>query len=107
MHSPTMPHDPAQPETGSLFEDWFDPIESGPREKVRDFIEEMIRSELDTVLARPRYARRPQAEHADRRIGHHRSPARQPPAHSDGYLRADRDQGAFAAASCAPGRTSE
>ncbi len=65
MHSPTTPHDPAQPETACLFEDWFDPIESGLREKVRDFIEEMIRSELDAVLARPRYARRTPAEHAD------------------------------------------
>ena len=53
MYSPTTPHDPAQPETACLFEDWFDPIESGLREKVRDFIEEMIRSELDAVLARP------------------------------------------------------
>ena len=59
MHSPTTPHAPAQPEAASLFEDWFDPIESGLRERVRGFIEEMIRSELDAALARPRYARRP------------------------------------------------
>src|SRR5215212_970972 len=56
MPSPTMPHTPAQPAT-PLFEDWFDPIETGLREKVRGFIEAMIRSELDAVLARPRYAR--------------------------------------------------
>jgi putative transposase len=56
MHSPITPHDPAQPAT-PLFEDWFDPIETGLREKVRGFIEAMIRSELDAVLARPRYAR--------------------------------------------------
>jgi hypothetical protein len=53
VNSPTTPHSPVQPETACLFEDWFDPIESG----LRDFIEEMIRSELDAVLARPRYAR--------------------------------------------------
>ncbi len=51
MHNPTTPYHPAQPETASLFEDWFDPIESGLRERVRGFIEEMIRSELDAVLA--------------------------------------------------------
>ena len=56
MPSPITPHDPAQPAT-PLFEDWFDPIETGLREKVRGFIEAMIRSELDAVLARPRYAR--------------------------------------------------
>ena len=40
-----------------LFEDWFDPIETRLREQVRAFIEELIRGELDTALARPRYAR--------------------------------------------------
>jgi putative transposase len=44
-----------------LFDDWFDPIETGIRERVRTFIEEMIREELDTALARPRYGRRAQA----------------------------------------------
>src|SRR5260221_10762314 len=46
-----------------LFDDWFDPIESGIRDRVRELIEEMIRSELDAVLSRPRYGRR--AEPAD------------------------------------------
>ena len=41
-----------------LFDNWFDPIEIGLRERVRSFIEEMIRAELDAVLARPRYGRR-------------------------------------------------
>jgi putative transposase len=41
-----------------LFDDWFDPIEMGLRERVREFIEEMIRGELDAVLSRPRYGRR-------------------------------------------------
>ncbi len=46
-------------ETAShLFDDWFDPIEAGIRDRVREFIEEMIRGELDAVLSRPRYGRR-------------------------------------------------
>ena len=58
MPSDTTKPDAVQPGAAAcLFEDWFDPIESGLRERVRGFIEEMIRSELDAVLARPRYAR--------------------------------------------------
>jgi|SRR6202167_5001741 putative transposase len=41
-----------------LFDDWFDPIETGIRDRARELIEEMIRSELDAVLSRPRYGRR-------------------------------------------------
>jgi putative transposase len=44
--------------SSQLFDDWFDPIETGIRDRVRGFIEEMIRSELDAVLSRPRYGRR-------------------------------------------------
>jgi putative transposase len=40
-----------------LFDDWFDPIESEVRDRARQFIEELIRSELDAALARPRYGR--------------------------------------------------
>ena len=50
-----------QPATGTspaLLDDWFDPIEAGLRQRVRGFIEEMVREELDGVLARPRYGRR-------------------------------------------------
>src|ERR1700688_4644098 len=46
-----------------LFDDWFDPIESGIRDRVRGLIEEMIRGELDAALSRPRYGRR--AGHAE------------------------------------------
>jgi hypothetical protein len=38
-----------------LFDNWFDPIESEVRARAREFIEEMIRGELETMLARPRY----------------------------------------------------
>ena len=40
-----------------LFEGWIDPIESNVRTRVRTFIEELIREELDAALARPRYGR--------------------------------------------------
>jgi transposase-like protein len=43
-----------------LFEGWIDPIESNVRARVRTFIEELIREELDAALARPRYGRRGQ-----------------------------------------------
>jgi hypothetical protein len=42
---------------GHLFDNWFDPIESGLRERVREFIEALICDELDAALARPRYGR--------------------------------------------------
>jgi hypothetical protein len=41
-----------------LFDDWFDLIEAGIRDRVREFIEEMIRGELDAVLSRLRYGGR-------------------------------------------------
>ncbi len=61
MTTATMKSDLLQgPSTASsqLFDDWFDPIETRIRDQVRGLIEEMIRSELDAVLARPRYGRR-------------------------------------------------
>ena len=43
--------------TAHFFDNWFDPIESAVRERVRGLIEELIHGELDTVLVRPRYGR--------------------------------------------------
>jgi putative transposase len=40
-----------------LFDSWFDPIETEVRGRARQFIEELIRGELDAALARPRYGR--------------------------------------------------
>jgi transposase-like protein len=40
-----------------LFDNWFDPIETEVRARAREFIEELIRGELDAVLVRPRYGR--------------------------------------------------
>ena len=60
MTSITTKPDSSQPAAemaAHLFDDWFDPIETEVRERAREFIEEMIRGELDAVLARPRYGR--------------------------------------------------
>lgn len=48
-----------------LFDDWFDPIETIVRERARELIEELIRSELDAALARPRYERSKKADHEE------------------------------------------
>jgi hypothetical protein len=40
-----------------LFDDWFDPIEAGVRDRVRGFIQAMIEGELDETLMRLRYGR--------------------------------------------------
>lgn len=37
-----------------LFDNWFDPIENGVRERVRGFIETMLEEELESALSRPR-----------------------------------------------------
>src|SRR5712672_1540995 len=61
-----------------LLDDWFDPIEAGLRDRVREFIQAMIEAELEAALSRPRYARRPKeaSENASGITGHrhgHRS----------------------------------
>ena len=48
-----------------LLDDWFDPIETGLRDRVRELIQTMIESELEAVLSRSRYARRPKADPAN------------------------------------------
>ncbi len=44
-------------EAATLFagEAWFDPIETGIRERVRGFIEELVERELEAALGRGRY----------------------------------------------------
>jgi hypothetical protein len=48
-----------------LFDDWFDPIEAGVRDRVREFIHAMVEGELDAALMRPRYGRRSQSSSGD------------------------------------------
>src|SRR3981081_1988578 len=57
---------PAAEMAVDLFDNWFDPIETEVRARAREFIEEMIRGELDTVLARPRYSRSRKAGNEER-----------------------------------------
>ena len=60
MTSVTTKPDSSQPAAETavyLFDNWFDPIEGGLRDRVREFIHAMIEGELDIALSRPRYAR--------------------------------------------------
>src|SRR5215216_5659118 len=64
----TTKSDCSQPATNTavhLFDDWFDPIEAGLRDRVREFIQAMVEGELDTVLMRPRYGRRSKSTGGD------------------------------------------
>jgi putative transposase len=60
MTSHTTKPDSVQPvddAASRLFDNWFDPIETEVRARAQEFIEELIRGELDAALARPRYGR--------------------------------------------------
>ena len=62
-NSTKSPIQGSQAETAvDLLDDWFDPIEIGLRDRVRALIQTMIESELEAVLSRSRYARRPKAD---------------------------------------------
>src|SRR5947208_16656175 len=75
MTNVTMKSDSFEPATDTaahLFDNCFDPIESGLRERVREFIEVLICSELDAALARPRYGRAKSDGACSAGIGGHR-----------------------------------
>src|SRR6202047_908720 len=60
MTNNTTKSDSLQPATEmavDVFDNWFDPIETEVRARSRQFIEELIRGELDAALSRPRYGR--------------------------------------------------
>src|SRR4051812_7813798 len=79
MTNVTMKSDSFESVVGSaaqLFNNWFDPIESGLRERVRDFIEELIRCELDAALSRPRYGRAKDGDSGPASIVGHRHGSR-------------------------------
>jgi hypothetical protein len=95
--------------TVHLLDDWFDAIEVGLRERVREFIQAMIESELETALARPRYGRRATADIQNgggpsgisgHRHGH-------PLVITDGNLWPGRDRGATRQARQRGGKTTE
>ena len=50
---------PGDAAEGTLFlgDDWFDPLETGVRTRIRGFIEELLEAELDAALGRDRYER--------------------------------------------------
>ena len=48
-----------------LFDNWFDPIEAGLRDRAREFLQAMLEGELDEVLARSRYVRRAKPSSGD------------------------------------------
>jgi putative transposase len=54
-----------------LFDSWFDSIEAGLRDRIREFIHGMIGGELDIALSRPRYARhaKPSSDEAEVAVG--------------------------------------
>src|SRR5947207_5026031 len=61
MTNVTTKPDSSQPQTETavhLFDNWFDPIEAGLRDRAREFLQAMFEGELDGVLARLRYVRR-------------------------------------------------
>jgi putative transposase len=80
MTSTTTKPDSLQPAVGpvaDLFENWFDPIETEVRSRARQFVEELIRGELDAALARPRYVRSQQAsDEASAGVAGHRHGSR-------------------------------
>jgi transposase-like protein len=60
MMTNTTKSDSSQPAAEmavDLFDNWLDPVETEVRARAREFIEELIRGELDAILARPRYER--------------------------------------------------
>src|SRR2546423_15718848 len=68
MKNITRKSDSSQPAAETavyLFDDWFDPIETGVRDRVREFIQAMVEGELDAALMRPRYGRRSQSSNSD------------------------------------------
>ena len=75
-----MERDSTEPSSGAaasaLFvgENWFDPLESAVRGRIRGFIEALLEEELTAVLARPRYARAEPGGRLERPFARRRGP---------------------------------
>jgi hypothetical protein len=63
-----------------LFDNWFDPVEAGVRDRVRGYIQAIIEGELDETLQRSRYGRRPKSSDGndDASVAGHRHGHRSP-----------------------------
>src|SRR5205085_11786492 len=63
----TIPDQPqSETETAvQLFDNWFDRIEAGLRDRAREFLQTMLEAELEEVLARSRYGRRAKRSSGD------------------------------------------
>lgn len=68
--TPTSPDHASAAGNEFIFDNWFDPIEAGLRERMRGFIEAMMQTELDAALGRARYARSSATEGEPRSAGH-------------------------------------
>jgi hypothetical protein len=55
--TPCLPQSEIEP-ARQLFDNWFDPIEAGLRDRAREFLQTMLEAELDEGLARSRPRRR-------------------------------------------------
>jgi putative transposase len=55
--TPCLPQSEIQSD-GDFFDNWFDPIEAGLRDRTRDFLQAMFEAELDELLARYGLCRR-------------------------------------------------
>jgi transposase-like protein len=58
--TPCLPQSEIETAT-HLFDNWFDPIETELRDRVREFLQAMLEAELDEALGRSRYSRRTQS----------------------------------------------
>src|ERR1700733_671272 len=81
-----------------LCDDWFDPLETGVRTRIRGFIEEVLEAELARALGRDRYER-PRRGDGDSPGGRRRLPAWPSGTGSDGNLWVDNGPCAAGAAS--------
>ena len=83
-----------------LCDDWFDPLETGVRTRIRGFIEELLEAELDAALGRDRYER-PQMASGDSLQERCRHASRSSGARSDGDVWSD-DGSRATSAACDP-----
>jgi hypothetical protein len=81
--------------TADLFDNWFDPVEAGLRDRAREFLQAMLEAELDEVLGRSRYVRRAAPARGIREDGGcRRSPPRPPVTLAARNVREDGGRGA-------------